>query len=59
LNNSIILQETGLGNILPQGQMPTDVWMLLNLTAEVEGRTVTNEQWVRTTRTQPEKKNIC
>jgi beta-mannosidase len=47
LNNSIILQETGLGNILPQGKMPTDVWMLLNLTAEVEGRTVTNEQWVR------------
>ncbi|XP_006457264.1 hypothetical protein AGABI2DRAFT_188899 [Agaricus bisporus var. bisporus H97] len=45
LNNSAILQETGLENILPQGQMSTDVWMLLNLTAEVDGRTVTNEQW--------------
>lgn len=46
LNNSVVLQQTGLENILPSGHDVTDVWMLLNLTAEVDGLTVTNEQWV-------------
>lgn len=47
LNNSVIIQQQGLQSILPDGHDATDVWMLLNLTAEVDGRTVTNEQWVR------------
>ncbi|KAF9449648.1 glycoside hydrolase family 2 protein [Macrolepiota fuliginosa MF-IS2] len=45
LNNSVILQQTGLQTILPDGHNATEVWMLLNLTAKVDGRTVTNEQW--------------
>jgi beta-mannosidase len=47
LNNSVILRKTGLNNILPEGRDTTDVWMLLNVTADVNGKTVTNEQWVR------------
>jgi len=47
LNNSLILGATGLDNILPNGQEAKDVWMLLNLTAEVDGVTVTNEEYVR------------
>lgn len=46
LNNSLILSETGLGNILPRGQRSQDVWMHLSLEAKVDGRTVTNEQTV-------------
>ncbi|KXN81560.1 putative beta-mannosidase A [Leucoagaricus sp. SymC.cos] len=46
LNNSVIVQKTGLEeSILPKGRNVMDVWMLLNLTAEVDGKTVTNEQW--------------
>jgi beta-mannosidase len=47
LNNSLIVEKKGLKNILPTGKKATEVWMLLNVTAEVEGRIVTNEQWVR------------
>lgn len=47
LNNSLISQTLGLDAILPAGQNATDVWMLLNLTAQVENKTVTNEQVVR------------
>jgi beta-mannosidase len=47
LNNSMVLQKMGLENILPEGKNETDVWMLVNVTAEVDGRTVTNEQVVR------------
>jgi beta-mannosidase len=46
LNNSLILQQQGLANILPAGTNETDVWMLLNITAEVDGRTLTNENYV-------------
>ncbi|KAF7369424.1 Glycoside hydrolase family 2 protein [Mycena venus] len=45
LNNSLISRTLGLDSILPAGQNATDVWMLLNLTAQVDNRTVTNEQY--------------
>ncbi|KAJ7088165.1 glycoside hydrolase family 2 protein [Mycena epipterygia] len=45
LNNSLISRALGLDAILPAGQNATDVWMLLNLTAQVDNRTVTNEQY--------------
>ncbi|KAF5346711.1 hypothetical protein D9756_010427 [Leucocoprinus leucothites] len=45
LNNSVVLQRTGLGSILPEGRNETDVWMLMNVTAEVDAKTVTNEQY--------------
>ncbi|KAI0778937.1 glycoside hydrolase [Trametes elegans] len=45
LNNSEILLAHGLENILPQGTNATDVWLLLNLTAQVENKTVTHEQY--------------
>jgi beta-mannosidase len=47
LNNSLILQTVGLDSILPAGHNATDVWMLLNLTAQVDNKPVTNEQYVR------------
>lgn len=46
LNNSVILSKMGLENILPRGYGSQDVWMLLNLTAQIEGRQVGNEQTV-------------
>ncbi|KAJ6476699.1 glycoside hydrolase family 2 protein [Mycena vitilis] len=45
LNNSLISRTLGLDSILPAGHNATDVWMLLNLTAQVDNRTVTNEQY--------------
>ncbi|KAF7369407.1 putative glycoside hydrolase family 2 protein [Mycena venus] len=45
LNNSLISRTLGLDSILPAGQNATDVWMLLNLTAQADNRTVTNEQY--------------
>ncbi|KAK7051780.1 glycoside hydrolase family 2 protein [Favolaschia claudopus] len=45
LNNSLIFSASGLNSILPVGQKATDVWMLLNVTAEVDGNTITNEQY--------------
>ncbi|KAJ6550965.1 glycoside hydrolase family 2 protein [Mycena vulgaris] len=45
LNNSLISRALGLDSILPAGQNATDVWMLLNLTAQVDNTTVTNEQY--------------
>ncbi|CDO76483.1 Glycoside Hydrolase Family 2 protein [Trametes cinnabarina] len=45
LNNSVILHTQGLDNILPEGKASEDVWMLLNLTAEIDNRTVTHEQF--------------
>lgn len=46
LNNTEILKASGLSNILPSGQSPENVFLLLNLTAQVEGKTVTHEQVV-------------
>ncbi|KAA1472788.1 glycoside hydrolase family 2 protein [Dentipellis sp. KUC8613] len=45
LNNSLLYSADGLSNILPSGKTGTDVWLLLNLTAEVDNATVTNEQY--------------
>ncbi|KAF7324565.1 Glycoside hydrolase family 2 protein [Mycena kentingensis (nom. inval.)] len=45
LNNSVILEATGFANILPAGKSASEVWMLLNLTAETGGKTVVNEQY--------------
>ncbi|KAF5385855.1 hypothetical protein D9615_002685 [Tricholomella constricta] len=45
LNNSVLLEASGLNTILPIGKDAADVWLLLNITAEVDGRTVTNEQY--------------
>ncbi|KIP03456.1 glycoside hydrolase family 2 protein [Phlebiopsis gigantea 11061_1 CR5-6] len=44
LNNSVVLQETGLESFLPKGKSAQEVFMLLNVTAQVEGKTVTSEQ---------------
>ncbi|KAI0338261.1 glycoside hydrolase [Trametopsis cervina] len=44
LNNSLISETTGLKNILPANQSADQVWLLLNLTAKVNNKTVTNEQ---------------
>lgn len=46
LNNSVVFEASGLDNILPANQLMENVWLLLNLTAHVDGRTVTNEQVV-------------
>ncbi|KAI0701284.1 glycoside hydrolase [Cerioporus squamosus] len=45
LNNSLVYQATGLNSILPTGQNAADVFLLLNLTAQVDSRTVTQEQY--------------
>ncbi|KAJ6452761.1 glycoside hydrolase family 2 protein [Mycena sanguinolenta] len=45
LNNSLISSTLGLTSILPTGQNATDVWMLLNLTTQVDNKTDTNEQY--------------
>jgi beta-mannosidase len=46
LNNSLVFEAMGLNRILPTGENATDVWLHLTLTAEVDSRTVTNEQVV-------------
>ena len=46
LNNSILFAASGLDSILPKGKNASDVWMRLNLTAETETGSVTNEQYV-------------
>ncbi|KAJ7432820.1 hypothetical protein B0H11DRAFT_1940064 [Mycena galericulata] len=45
LNNSLIFRSLGLNSIPPAGQKVTDVWMLVNLTVQVDDKTVTNEQY--------------
>ncbi|KAL0576527.1 hypothetical protein V5O48_005447 [Marasmius crinis-equi] len=45
LGNAVILEELGLDVILPEGKNETEVWMLVNVTAEVGGKNVTNENW--------------
>ncbi|CAL1705892.1 unnamed protein product [Somion occarium] len=45
LNGSVVWEGSGLdANILPKGTKREDVWLLLSLTGNVEGKTVTNEQ---------------
>ncbi|EPQ57150.1 glycoside hydrolase family 2 protein [Gloeophyllum trabeum ATCC 11539] len=45
LNNTVLLSATGLSNILPAGSQVNDVFLLMNLTAQADNRTVTNEQY--------------
>ncbi|KAJ7480329.1 glycoside hydrolase family 2 protein [Mycena galericulata] len=45
LNNSLISRGLGLDSILPAGKNASEVWMLVNLTAEVDNKRVTNEQY--------------
>ncbi|KAJ3809985.1 glycoside hydrolase family 2 protein [Lentinula aff. lateritia] len=46
LNFTAVLNQTGLDTILPPGKGVQDVWMLVNVTAEVPGGgTVTNENY--------------
>ncbi|KAI0047744.1 glycoside hydrolase family 2 protein [Auriscalpium vulgare] len=45
LNNSVLFHQQGLSNILPAGANATNAWLHLNLTAQVEGKTQTNEQF--------------
>ena len=46
LNNSVVFSATGLENILPAGKGIDDVFLLLNVSAEVDGVTVTHEHVV-------------
>ncbi|KAI0935306.1 hypothetical protein AcV7_003783 [Taiwanofungus camphoratus] len=45
LNNTVLMSMEGFDEILLNGTDAADVWMLLNLTAQVDNRTVTNEQY--------------
>ncbi|KDQ55681.1 glycoside hydrolase family 2 protein [Jaapia argillacea MUCL 33604] len=45
LNNSVVYDASGLSSILPAGTSAADVWMLVNLTAQADNQTVTNEQY--------------
>ncbi|KAF9010825.1 glycoside hydrolase family 2 protein [Cyathus striatus] len=45
LNNSVVFSASGLDLILPVGKTASEVWLLLNSTASVDGRTVTSEQY--------------
>ncbi|KAG6839869.1 hypothetical protein C0991_010981, partial [Blastosporella zonata] len=45
LNNSLLFEAEGLNTILPAGRNAEDVWLHLNVTANVEGKTLTNEQY--------------
>ncbi|OAX35676.1 glycoside hydrolase family 2 protein [Rhizopogon vinicolor AM-OR11-026] len=45
LNNSLIYEGAGLDTILPSGYNATDVWLLMNLTATVDNKTVTSESY--------------
>jgi len=45
LNNSLIFQGSGLSSILPPGKKESEVWLLLNITAEVNDQIMTNEQY--------------
>jgi beta-mannosidase len=47
LNFTAVLNETGLNTVLPPGKEVQDVWMLVNVTAQIPGGgTVTNETYV-------------
>jgi beta-mannosidase len=46
LNNSVVFRATGLNNILPKGTDAGDAFLLLNVSAQVEGKTVTQEHVV-------------
>jgi len=45
LNNTVLMSMEGFDMILPEGATPTNSWMLLNVTANVDNRTVTMESY--------------
>ncbi|KAH7888955.1 glycoside hydrolase family 2 protein [Phlebopus sp. FC_14] len=45
LNNSLIFEGSGLDRILPSSYDASDVWLLMNLTAQADGKTVTSESY--------------
>ncbi|TBU37489.1 glycoside hydrolase [Dichomitus squalens] len=45
LNNSVIYSASGLSKILPAGKTALDVFLLLNVSAVVDGKTVTQESY--------------
>ncbi|TBU26640.1 glycoside hydrolase [Dichomitus squalens] len=45
LNNSLIYSASGLNAILPSGKNASDVFLLLNVTAAVDNKTVTQESY--------------
>ncbi|KIM78863.1 glycoside hydrolase family 2 protein [Piloderma croceum F 1598] len=45
LNNSKIFHASGLQSILPRGKNETEVWLLLNVTANIDNKTTSNEQY--------------
>ncbi|KAG6818806.1 hypothetical protein H0H93_001475 [Arthromyces matolae] len=45
LNNSLLYEAKGLNNILPIGRDASDVWLHINVSAVVDGRRLTNEQY--------------
>ncbi|KAH0589713.1 putative beta-mannosidase A [Termitomyces sp. J132] len=45
LNNSLLYEAQGLNNILPNGRDAADVFLHLNVTANVDGKKVTSEQF--------------
>jgi beta-mannosidase len=46
LDSVLLYDAKGLNSILPVGRKARDVWLILNLTAEVDNQTMTNEQYV-------------
>ncbi|KAI0047909.1 glycoside hydrolase family 2 protein [Auriscalpium vulgare] len=46
LNNSVLFHATGLENFLPHGKNASDVWLRLNVTAQIrQNKLVINEQY--------------
>ncbi|KAH0828104.1 glycoside hydrolase family 2 protein [Lanmaoa asiatica] len=45
LNNSLVYEGTGLATILPAGYNVSEVWLLMNVTAQADDETVTNESY--------------
>ncbi|KAF9241801.1 glycoside hydrolase family 2 protein [Melanogaster broomeanus] len=45
LNNSLIYEGTGLATVLPSGYNANDVWLLMNLSARADNKTVTSESY--------------
>ncbi|KAG6902502.1 hypothetical protein C0995_015694 [Termitomyces sp. Mi166 len=51
LNNSLLYEAQGLANILPNGRDAADVFLHLNVTANVDGKKVANEQFITSSAT--------
>ena len=53
LNSSVVHRAAGLARVLPDGKDAADVFLLVNVTADVGGRAVAQEQYVRADRVHP------